>query len=83
MCSFQSLESQLSRLAGILTAELDKAEQLLNSVNEDIPMEIHQDLASIYVELPQNFNAVFQLCVEKNNSLIEAMETVKVSVNNS
>lgn len=74
------MESQLSRLAGLLAPDLDKAEQVLKSVNDDIPMEIHQDLASIYEELPRNFSAVFDMCAERNYILIEAMETLKVSV---
>ncbi|KAF7667089.1 hypothetical protein LDENG_00080090 [Lucifuga dentata] len=79
----QSLKSHLSRLAGVLSADLEKAEQLLNSVNEDIPIQIHQDLASIYLELQSNFNAVFQSCTERSNSLIEAIETVKIDLESS
>ncbi|XP_076019188.1 dystonin isoform X10 [Genypterus blacodes] len=78
MEEFQLLESQLSRLASLLAADLDKAEQFLNSLNDYIPKEIHQDLASIYVELPRNFNVVFQMCAERNTVLIEAMDTLKV-----
>ncbi len=81
MCSFiQSLESQLSRLASVLTADMKKAKQLLNSVNEGIPIQIHQDLASTHLELEPNFTAVSQMCAERSHSLIQAMETGKVSV---
>uniref|UniRef100_A0A8C4I9B5 Dystonin n=1 Tax=Dicentrarchus labrax TaxID=13489 RepID=A0A8C4I9B5_DICLA len=74
----QSLESQLSRLGGVLTADLEKAKQLLNSADEGIPIQIHQDLASTYLELEPNFTAVSQMCVERSHSLIQAMETGKV-----
>ncbi len=81
MCSFiQSLESQLSRLAGVLTADVEKAKQLLDSAAEGIPTQIHQDLATTYQELEPNFNAVSQMCAERSHSLIQAMETGKVSV---
>ncbi|XP_042357950.1 dystonin isoform X5 [Plectropomus leopardus] len=74
---FQSLESQLSRLSGVLTADLEKAKQLLNSADEDIPIQIHQDLASTYLDLEPNFTAVSQMCAERSQSLIQAMETGK------
>ena len=81
MCSFiQSLESQLSRLAGVLTADMEKAKQLLNSAGEGIPIQIHQDLASTYLELEPNFTAVSQMCAERSRSLIHALEIGKVSV---
>ncbi|XP_044068897.1 dystonin isoform X6 [Siniperca chuatsi] len=74
----QSLESQLSRLAGVLTADMEKAKQLFNSADEGIPIQIHQDLASTYLELEPNFTAVSQMCAERSDSLIQAMETGKV-----
>lgn len=81
MCCFvQSLESQLSRLADVLTADIEKAKQLLNSANEGIPTQIHQDLASTYLELEPNFRAVSRMCAERIHSLIQAMETGRVSV---
>ncbi|KAM6922361.1 dystonin isoform 1-T1 [Lycodopsis pacificus] len=75
---FQSLESQLSRLAGVLTADMEKAQQLLNSADDDIPIQIHQDLSSTYLDLEQNFTAVSQMCAERSHSLIQAMETGKM-----
>lgn len=79
MCSFvQSLESQLSRLAGVLTADMEKAKRLLNSV-DGIPTQIHQDLASTYLDLEPNFAAVSQMSAERSRSLIQAMEKGKVS----
>lgn len=81
MCSFfQTIESQLSRLAGVLTADMEKAKQLLNSVDEGIPIQIQQDLAATYLDLEPNFTAVSQMCAERSQSLIQAMETGKVSV---
>ncbi|XP_040905346.1 dystonin isoform X2 [Toxotes jaculatrix] len=74
----QSLESQLSRLAGVLTADVEKAKRLLSSADDDIPLQIHQDLASIYLEIEPDFTAVSQLCAEKTCSLIQAMEKGKV-----
>uniref|UniRef100_A0A671WQE1 Dystonin n=1 Tax=Sparus aurata TaxID=8175 RepID=A0A671WQE1_SPAAU len=76
----QTIESQLSRLAGVLTADMEKAKQLLNSVDEGIPIQIHQDLAATYLDLEPNFTAVSQMCAERSQSLIQAMETGKVSV---
>ncbi|XP_065327960.1 uncharacterized protein LOC135933739 [Pelmatolapia mariae] len=74
----QSLQSQLSSLADVLTVDMEKAKQLINSADEDVPQQIHHDLASIYLELEPNFTAVSQMCAEKSNSLIQAMETGKV-----
>ncbi|KAK5908368.1 hypothetical protein CgunFtcFv8_016434 [Champsocephalus gunnari] len=78
MEDFQSLKSQFSRLAGVITADLEKAKQLLNSVDEDIPLQIHQDLASTYLDLEPHFTAVSQMSAEMSNSLTQAMETGKV-----
>lgn len=81
MCSFiQSLESQFSRLAGVLSADMKKAKELLNSADVGIPIQIHQDLASTYEDLEPSFTAVSQMCAERSHSLIQAMETGKVSV---
>uniref|UniRef100_A0A4W6G7E5 Dystonin n=1 Tax=Lates calcarifer TaxID=8187 RepID=A0A4W6G7E5_LATCA len=74
-----SLESQLSRLAGALTVDMEKAKRLLSSADDDIPIQIRQDLASTYLELQPDFIAVSQLCAEKSHSLNQAMETGKVS----
>ncbi|KAK1905528.1 Dystonin [Dissostichus eleginoides] len=78
MEDFQSLKSQFSRLAGVITADLEKAKQLLNSVDEDIPLQIHQDLASTYLDVEPNFTAVTQMSAEMSYSLTQAMETGKV-----
>ncbi|XP_047459839.1 dystonin isoform X6 [Mugil cephalus] len=76
----QLLESQLSRLAGFLTVDMEKAKQLLNSANEDIPAQIHQDLSSTYSDLEPNFAAVSHMCEERGESLVEAMEAGKVNL---
>ncbi|XP_029305110.1 LOW QUALITY PROTEIN: dystonin [Cottoperca gobio] len=75
---FQSLESHISRLAGVMREDMEKAKQLLNCVDEDIPVQIHQDLASTYLDLEPNFTAVTQMCAGRSHSLIQAMETGKV-----
>lgn len=81
MSSFtQSLESQVSRLMGVLKLDMEKAKLLLSSADEDIPIQIHQDLASTYLELETNLTAVTQMCIARSHSLIQAMETGKVSV---
>ncbi|XP_026044885.1 dystonin isoform X22 [Astatotilapia calliptera] len=74
----QSLQSQLSSLADVLTVDMEKAKQLINSADEDVPQQIHHDLASIYLELEPDFTAVSQMCAERSSSLIQAMETGKV-----
>lgn len=87
ICSFfihmpfciQSLESQLSRLAVVLTADMEKAKQLLNSGDESIPLQIHHDLASMYLELEPSFPAVSQMCAERSGSLIKALAAGRVS----
>ncbi|XP_028324054.1 dystonin isoform X5 [Gouania willdenowi] len=73
----QSLESHLNALAAVLTADMEKAEQLLHCANEDIPSQIVQDLATTYLELKPNFTAVSQMCAEKGASLIQALEVGK------
>ncbi|XP_077960933.1 dystonin isoform X8 [Gasterosteus aculeatus] len=75
---FQSLESQFTRLAGVLTADQKKAQNLLNSTDEDIPTQIHQDLSSTYLDLETDFTAVSQMFGERSCSLIQAMETGKI-----
>lgn len=59
---------------------MEKAKLLLSSANEDIPVQIHQDLASAHLELEANFTTVSQLCEEKSHSFIQAMEREKVFI---
>ena len=58
---------------------MEKAKHLLNSADDNIPIQIHQDLASTYLDLEPHYTAVSQMCAERSDSLIEAMETGKVS----
>lgn len=77
---FQALESQLSRLTSGLCKDMKKARELLNSPDEAIPAQIRQDLAAAHLELETSFNAVSQMCAERNHTLTQAMDTGKVSV---
>lgn len=77
---FQALESQLSRLTCGANEDMEKAKELLNSSDEAIPLQICRDLASSRLELESNFSAVSQLCAEKRRTLMQAMETGRVSV---
>ncbi|XP_030603446.1 dystonin isoform X2 [Archocentrus centrarchus] len=76
----QSLESQLSSLAELLTVDMEKAKHLINSADEDVPKQIRHDLVLIYLELEPNFTAVSQMCAERRKSLIQAMDTGKVNL---
>lgn len=78
--SVQALKSQLSELAEVLTEDMKKAKQLLNSAAEDIPKQIHHDLASTYLDLQPSFTAVYQKCAERSHLLNDAMEAGKVLV---
>uniref|UniRef100_A0A8C1LXB0 Dystonin n=1 Tax=Cyprinus carpio TaxID=7962 RepID=A0A8C1LXB0_CYPCA len=74
-----SLEAQIAALPDLLTADLSVAEQLLNSADELVPTQIHQDLATVYVDLQNAFADVCHLSAERNNAILLAIETVKVS----
>lgn len=76
----QALESQVSRLAAVLKVDMEKAKVLLSSAHQDIPIQIHQDLASTYLESETNLSAVTQMCTARSHALIQAVETGKVSV---
>lgn len=78
--SFQALESQLSRLTSGLYKDMKKARELLNLSDEAIPVQISQDLAAAHLELETNFNAVSQMCAERSQTLMQAMDTERVSV---
>ncbi|CAG09425.1 unnamed protein product, partial [Tetraodon nigroviridis] len=73
----QALESQLSRLTSGLYKDMKKARELLNSSDEAIPAQIRQDLAAAHMELETSFNAVSQMCAERNHTLTQAMDTGK------
>lgn len=76
----QSLESRVYRLAGVVEEDLEKAKLLLESADEDVPMQIHQDLVSTYQEVETNVSAAMQMSTARSYSLNQAMETGKVSV---
>ncbi|XP_054886085.1 dystonin isoform X3 [Poeciliopsis prolifica] len=74
----QCLQSEVSRLGSVLRMDLEKAKHLLNSADDDqIPKQIHQDLASTYVQLESDFAAVSQMSAERQSSLIHVMEAEK------
>ncbi|XP_059422809.1 dystonin-like [Carassius carassius] len=74
----QSLEAQIAALPDLLTADLSVADQLLNSADENVPTQIHQDLATVYVDLQNAFTDVCHLSAERNNAILLAIETVKI-----
>jgi len=55
------------------------AEQLLNSADELISMQIHQDLAAVYVDIQNAYRDVCYLSAEQSNAILLAIDTVKVS----
>lgn len=65
-------------MGDILIADVDKAKQLLNSADEDLPVQVHKDLALAYRHLEPNFTAVSQMCAEKKTSLVQAMDEGRV-----
>lgn len=77
---FQSLQSSLSTLAGVLNTDLEIARQLLHSVNEMVPTQVQQDLASIFVDLQPVFTDVCRISSERTYVLEQAIEIGKVSV---
>uniref|UniRef100_A0A8C2GEM0 Dystonin n=1 Tax=Cyprinus carpio TaxID=7962 RepID=A0A8C2GEM0_CYPCA len=72
-------EHGIAALPELLTADLSVAEQLLNSADELVPTQIHQDLATVYVDLQNAFADVCHLSAERNNAILLDIETVKVS----
>ncbi|XP_056116139.1 dystonin isoform X1 [Rhinichthys klamathensis goyatoka] len=85
-CQFeevQSLERQIAALPDILTADLIVAEQLLNSADELISMQIHQDLAAVYVDIQNAYRDVCYLSAERSNDILLATDTVKIHLESS
>lgn len=76
---FQALESQLSRLSGGLYTDMKRARELLNLSDEAIPVHICQDLAAAHLESETNFSAVSQMCADRSHTLMQAMDTGRVS----
>lgn len=73
------MEAQIAALPDLLTADLSVAEQLLNPTDELVFTQIHQDLATVYVDLQNAFTDVCHLSAERNNAILLSIETVKVS----
>uniref|UniRef100_A0A8C1LZC1 Dystonin n=1 Tax=Cyprinus carpio TaxID=7962 RepID=A0A8C1LZC1_CYPCA len=78
-CTTEKEHGVIAALPDLLTADLSVAEQLLNSADELVPTQIHQDLATVYVDLQNAFADVCHLSAERNNAILLAIETVKVS----
>ncbi|KAL6487581.1 hypothetical protein MHYP_G00042070 [Metynnis hypsauchen] len=76
----QSWETQLAAFPGILTSDLGIAELLLNSADELTPMQIHQDLAAVFVDLQNTFSDVCQLSAERSNAILQAIDTAKTNL---
>uniref|UniRef100_A0A671KRR7 Dystonin n=1 Tax=Sinocyclocheilus anshuiensis TaxID=1608454 RepID=A0A671KRR7_9TELE len=74
----QAIDTQIAALPDLLTADLSVAEQLLNSADELIPMQIHQDLAAVNVDLQNAFTDVCHLSAERSNAILLAVDTVKL-----
>uniref|UniRef100_A0A671KQU6 Dystonin n=1 Tax=Sinocyclocheilus anshuiensis TaxID=1608454 RepID=A0A671KQU6_9TELE len=72
------VNSNIAALPDLLTADLSVAEQLLNSADELIPMQIHQDLAAVNVDLQNAFTDVCHLSAERSNAILLAVDTVKL-----
>ncbi|XP_029031772.1 dystonin isoform X27 [Betta splendens] len=73
----QSLEARVYSLAAAVEVDMEKAKLLLDSADEDVPLQIHQDLGSTYHEVESNVSAVMHMCTARSQSVIEAMETGK------
>ena len=72
--------SNLAKLEVVLMSDLEKAKELLGSVDGYIPMQIQQDLASSLKHLGTDFAAISQMCAIKSQALTQAIESGKVSV---
>ena len=70
----------LAKLEVVLMADLEKAKELLGSVDGYIPTQIRQDLASSLKHLGTDFTAISQMCTIKSQALTQAIESGKVSV---
>uniref|UniRef100_A0A9J7XC50 Dystonin n=1 Tax=Cyprinus carpio carpio TaxID=630221 RepID=A0A9J7XC50_CYPCA len=79
----QSLEVQIAALPDLLTPDLSIAEQLLNFANELNPVQIHQDLAAVYVDVQNAFTDVCHLSSERSNAILLAIDTVKIHLETS
>jgi len=73
--------SNLAKLEVVLVSDLEKAKELLSSVDGSIPTQIQQDLASTFTHLKSDFAAISQMCAIKSHALTQEIESGKVSVN--
>ncbi|XP_072533687.1 dystonin isoform X13 [Salminus brasiliensis] len=76
----QSLGAQLAAFPANLTSDLWMAEQLLNSADELTPTQIHQDLATVFVDLQNIFTEVCQLSDERSNAILQALGKAKINL---
>ncbi|XP_066552919.1 dystonin isoform X4 [Amia ocellicauda] len=76
----QSLESQLSALAGILTKDLKTAGQLLRSSNEQVPTQIRRDLETVSKDVQHAFSDVCKLSSARRSLIISAIDSEKLQL---
>ncbi|XP_041108046.1 dystonin-like isoform X16 [Polyodon spathula] len=69
----ESLESQLSALAGILTKDLKTADQLLESANECVPTQIRSDLEMVSKDLQLAFSDACKMSAERRHFVTDAV----------
>lgn len=74
------METQLIAFPGVLTSDLEAAEQLLKSADELIPTQVQQDLATVFVDLQAAFTDVCHLSSERHNAILQAIDVAKVSI---
>ncbi|TSN48476.1 Dystonin [Bagarius yarrelli] len=73
----RSLEAHLTAFPGILTSDMEVAEQLLESADELIPTQVQQDLATVFVDLQAVFADVCRLSSERHNAILQAVDAAK------
>ncbi|CAL8238968.1 unnamed protein product [Gadus morhua 'NCC'] len=74
----QTMMCNLAKLEVVLMADLEKAKELLGSVDGYIPTQIRQDLASSLKHLGTDFTAISQMCTIKSQALTQAIESGKL-----
>ncbi|RXM29988.1 Dystonin, partial [Acipenser ruthenus] len=86
------LESQLSSLAGTLTKDLKTADQLLESANEYVPMQIRCDLEMVSKNVQLAFSDACKMSTERrhlsklaysNQELLERVQKLSVCIEES
>ncbi|XP_058879939.1 dystonin-like isoform X26 [Acipenser ruthenus] len=71
------LESQLSSLAGTLTKDLKTADQLLESANEYVPMQIRCDLEMVSKNVQLAFSDACKMSTERRHLVKDAIYSEK------